>query len=78
MKGLTTKQADYVYSKCKNEQITCTEHLYDCDLNNDETVDSKLNPYEGAMFNDFELYNIYPESAEIEKWSILNTQVDYV
>ena len=33
-------------------------------------TDSKLNPYECAMLNDFVLYNIYADIAEIEKWSI--------
>ena len=30
------------------------------------------------MLNDFETYNVHVESAEIEKWSILNTKIDYV
>ena len=30
------------------------------------------------MLNDFELYNVQTESAEIEKWFILSTEVDYV
>ena len=30
------------------------------------------------MVNDFELYNVNAESAEIEKQSILNTKFDYV
>ena len=30
------------------------------------------------MLNDFEFYNVQAESAEIEKWSILSTNIDYV
>ena len=30
------------------------------------------------MCNDFELYSVHAESAEIEMWSILNTKFDYV
>ena len=37
-----------------------------------------LNSYECAMLNDFELYIVHRVSAEIEKWSILSTKVDYV
>ena len=30
------------------------------------------------MLNDFELYNVHAESAELKKCSILNTKIDYV
>ena len=30
------------------------------------------------MLNDSELYNVHAESAEIETWSILSIQIDYV
>ena len=30
------------------------------------------------MLNDFELYNVHAESAEIETLSFLNTRIDYV
>ena len=30
------------------------------------------------MFDHFEPYNVHAESAEIEKWSILSTRVNYV
>ena len=40
-------------------------------------TDSQLNPYEWAMFNDFKLYNVNTENAEIEKWSIPSTKVGY-
>ena len=38
----------------------------------------KLNPYECAMINDFELYTDHTERVEIKKWSILTTRNDYV
>ena len=41
-------------------------------------IDSELNPYECAMLNDLKLYNVHTESAEIKKWSIINTKIDYV
>ena len=30
------------------------------------------------MLNYFEIYNVYAESPEIEKWSSLNTKRDYI
>ena len=30
------------------------------------------------MFNDFELYSIHAEDAEIEKWYILSIKMDYI
>ena len=30
------------------------------------------------MLNNFELYNVYVKSAEIQNWSILNTKIDYI
>ena len=30
------------------------------------------------MLNDFEIYNVHSECAEIEKCSILNTRIDYI
>ena len=41
-------------------------------------VDLRLSPYVFAMCNDFELYNVYAESTEIEKWPMLNTKIVYV
>ena len=29
------------------------------------------------MLKDFELYNVHAKGAEIEKWPILNTKIDY-
>ena len=37
-------------------------------------IESPLNTYEYAMFNDFELYSVHAESTEIGQWSILNTK----
>ena len=45
---------------------------------NDEKADFSLNPYEYTILNDFELYSVHPESAEIERWFIFSTKVDYV
>ena len=47
---------------------------------NDEKsqLDLQLNPYECAMLNNFKSCNVHAEIAEIEKWSILNTKLDYV
>ena len=36
-KGLTAEQAEYVYSKCKNEGIIGIEQVYEC-----ESSDNKL------------------------------------
>ena len=41
--------------------------MYEYENNDKPQIDLKLNPYECAMLNDFELYNICAESAEIEK-----------
>ena len=30
-KGLTAKQAEYVYSKCKNEIVIGSEQVYECE-----------------------------------------------
>ena len=51
--------------------------MYECEWNNEEKADSKLNPDECAMLNDFEIYIVHAESAETEKRSILSTKVDY-
>ena len=48
--------------------------MYECEWGNEEETASKVNNYECAILNDFELCNVH---AEIEKWSILSTQVDY-
>ena len=53
--------------------------MYDeCENDDKQQIKSYLNHHECAMLNYFELYNVHAESAEIEKWSILNTKVDYV
>ena len=76
-KCLTTKQAKYVYSNCKNEVIG-SEQVYECEQDDKPQVDSQLNPYEYAMLNDFVLNNVHAECAENEKWSILDNKIDYV
>ena len=50
--------------------------MYECE--NDDTSCFAINPYGCTMLNDFKLYNVHVESAEIDKWSILNTTIDYV
>ena len=67
---MNTKQAEYVYSNCKNEEVIGSEQVYKCEKYNKTKVDLQLNPYEYGMLNDFELYNINTESPEIYKWSI--------
>ena len=49
--------------------------MYECENYDKPQIDSQLNLYEFAMLNDFEIYNVPTESAEIEKWSILNTKL---
>ena len=41
-------------------------------------MDPELNPYECVMLNDFTFYNVHAKGAEIEKWCILSTKLDYV
>ena len=41
-----------------------------------EKYDSDLNPYACTIVNDFELYNVHREYAEIETWSILSTKLN--
>ena len=43
-----------------------------------QQTDSQLHPMKCGMLNDFELYNVHAESAEMEKWSIPNTKINYV
>ena len=49
---------------------------YENESDDEQQIYSQLNSYECAMHHDFEFYNIYAESAEIGKWSILNTKID--
>ena len=63
---MSAKEAGYVYSKCKKEDVIGTEQVYECWSSNEEKSDSDLNPYEYAMLNYFDLYNVHTESAEIE------------
>ena len=59
MKGLTPKQAGYVYNKRKTEGIIGIEQVYGCGSDHKQQSDSQLNSYECAMLNDFELHNIF-------------------
>ena len=52
--------------------------MYECENDNKSQVDLQLNSYKCALLNDFEVYNVHTESAEIDKWSILNTKIDYM
>ena len=71
--GLSVKQADYVYSNCKNEEVKGTEPVCEC-----EVVMKKcwfwFKSYECAILNDSELYNVHTESGEKEKRSISSTK----
>ena len=71
-KGQTIKQAGYGYNKCKNEDVIGTKQVYECEINDKQETDSKLNLYKCAVHNNFELYNVYAKSADIERWSILS------
>ena len=62
----------------KNEEVIGSEQVYECEHDDKPKIDSQLNPYECAVLNDYELYNGHGESAEIDKWSILNIKIDYV
>ena len=75
---MTARQEECEYSKYENEEVMGGEQVYECENDDKPQIDSHLNPYGCAMFNDFELYNIHAESAEIEKWSLPNTKVYYV
>ena len=74
-KGLTAKQAKYVYSKCKNEEVIGSEQMYEHEYDDKLQIDLLLNPFEWAMLNDFELYHAHAESAETELWSIRNKKL---
>ena len=52
--------------------------MFECENDDKVQIDSQLSHYECPMLNDFELYNVHAERAEIEKWYILNTKIDYV
>ena len=65
-KGLTRKEAECVYSKCKNEEVIGSEQVYECGNDDKPQVELQLNPYECAMLNDFELYSVHAESAEYQ------------
>ena len=76
-KGLTTQHADYVSGKCKNEEVIGTEQVSECNSSNQKS-DLKLNFQEYTMINYFKLYNVHTKYVEIEKWSILMMNTDYV
>ena len=62
----------------ENEGIISMEQVYESESDDKQQIGSQVNPYECAILNSFVLYNFHTESAEIEKWSILNTNTDYV
>ena len=64
-----------MYIECKNEDVFGSEQMHECKNDDKPQIDSQLSPYECAVFNNFELYNIHAKSAEIEKWSILNMEI---
>ena len=67
-KGLTEKQKEDVYGKCKNEGVTGIEQVYEYENNDGQLTNSKRNPYACAMLNDFKFFNAHAESAEIENF----------
>ena len=74
---MTAKQADYLSIKCKNEGIIGIEQVYECEWNNEEKADSKLNPYVCAMLDDFKLSNVHVENAETERYKSRLCLVQY-
>ena len=52
--------------------------MHECENDDKPQVDLQLNPYGCTMFNDFEIYNVHTENAEISKWSFLNIIIDYI
>ena len=46
-----------------NEGIIGSEQVYECESDDKQQPDSQLNPYEYALLNYFELYNVHVESA---------------
>ena len=76
-KGFTTKK-QLIYGKCENKEVIGSEQVYEHENDDKPKVDLQINAYNCAMLNDFELYNVHAESAEIDKWSILNTKIDYI
>ena len=54
-----------------------SEKVYEFDSNGKQLVDSQLNPFECIMLNDSGLYSVHAEDSEIEKQSILNTNLYY-
>ena len=58
-KGLTAKQAEYVYSKCKNDEVIGSKQVFEYENDDVPNIDFQLNPYECAIPNDFELCNVH-------------------
>ena len=55
--------------------------MYDnkeCKSSNEEKPTFDLNHYECAMHHKFEVYNDHAKCAEVEKYSILITKINYV
>ena len=58
-----------VYSKSKTKKVIIIKQVYNnegCNVLDKENSDSDLTPYHFTMFNDFDLYNVYAEIAEIK------------
>ena len=64
-KGLSTKEAKYVYSKGKNKEVLGSEQVYEYS-SDEEKCDFDSNLYECAKLNDFKFYNAHTECAEKE------------
>ena len=75
---MTAKQAEYIYSKCKYGGIIGTEQAYKHKWNNKERNRFYIKSLLMYYTNVFELYSVHAESAEIEKWSVLHTEVDCI
>ena len=61
---MRAKQPEYAYSKCKNLGIIVIEQVYEYESQDKNS--SQLNPFECAMLNYFELYNVHAKRAATE------------
>ena len=52
--------------------------MFEDESNDKLQIESQFKPYGCAMWNGFEINNVHDKRAEIEKWSILCTIIDYV
>ena len=49
--------------------------MYELENDDKPKINLQLNTYKCAMLNDFGLYSVHAESAEIINWSILNPKL---